>query len=173
MNYLDIIILIPVIFLAFKGFKNGFIKELANIVALLAGLWVAMHFSSIIGEFLVNNTAINGDYVPLLAFALTFILVILVVHLLSGVLDKLVKAIALGWINSILGVVFGAAKALLILSVLVYVFDKILIERYALIGEDVFESSVIYPYLSECIETIFPLVKKLAPDEIANSFKGV
>ena len=45
MNYLDIIIVVPLVYGLIKGFSNGLIKEVTALVALLAGVYVAINFS--------------------------------------------------------------------------------------------------------------------------------
>ena len=45
MNFLDIIIAIPLVYGAYKGFRNGFIMEIFTILALFVGLYAAFTFS--------------------------------------------------------------------------------------------------------------------------------
>jgi membrane protein required for colicin V production len=45
MNYLDIIIAVPLMYGLIKGFSNGLIKEVTALAALLAGFYVAINFS--------------------------------------------------------------------------------------------------------------------------------
>ena len=45
MNFLDILILIPILYGAYKGFKHGFVIELFTLLAILVGIYVGIHFS--------------------------------------------------------------------------------------------------------------------------------
>ena len=45
MNYLDIIIVVPLLYGLIKGFSNGLIKEVTTLTALLVGVYVAIKFS--------------------------------------------------------------------------------------------------------------------------------
>ena len=44
MNYLDIIIVIPLVYGMIKGFYNGLVKEITALLALVVGVYVAINF---------------------------------------------------------------------------------------------------------------------------------
>ena len=46
MNYLDIIIAVPLLYGLIKGFSNGLVKEVTSLLALFIGVYVAINFSS-------------------------------------------------------------------------------------------------------------------------------
>ena len=46
MNYLDIIIVIPLLYGLIKGFSNGLVKEITGLLGLIIGVYVAVNFSS-------------------------------------------------------------------------------------------------------------------------------
>jgi len=52
MNYLDIILVLPLIIGAWRGFKKGFIIELFTLLALLVGLYAGIHFSDFVAGLL-------------------------------------------------------------------------------------------------------------------------
>jgi len=72
MTTFDIIIAILLIIGAFRGFINGFVMQLTSLAALLLGIWVAIRFSDFSATLLTEKAGLNGQYVPLVAFALTF-----------------------------------------------------------------------------------------------------
>lgn len=123
MNYLDIIIAIPLLWGAFKGFKNGLIIEAASLVALGLGVWGAVNFSSYMAGILDRNLNLDPHWVEIIAFALTFTGIVILVHLLAKLIDKLLKAVALGIVVRIAGIAFGAAKFALVLSFIILVID--------------------------------------------------
>ena len=57
------------------------------------------------------------------AYSVVFIGTALVLSILSRLITRLLRAISLGWLNRLLGCVFGAAKWVLIMSVLLNIFD--------------------------------------------------
>ncbi|MFO7878521.1 MAG: CvpA family protein [Bacteroidota bacterium] len=166
MNWLDIIIALPVLWLGYKGFKNGLIKEIASLAALFLGLWVAVVFSHYLEDLISTNTKIDENYIPLTAFAVLFILTVIAVNLLSRSLDKLIKAVAMNWLNKITGTVFGAAKALLIIGALIFLFDQIIVVKLALIPQSVLDNSMLYQPLQELIEFVYPKLKNIRLEDL-------
>lgn len=153
MNYFDIVVGLILAFALFKGFKNGLIIELASLAALVLGLLGAIKFSDITAHFL--SQYIQSDYIGLMAFIATFILIVIGVHLVAKVVDKLVSAIALGPVNRILGALFSLLKYAFILSVLVAVingFDR----DSRLLSKEMKEKSFLYSPISSIAPTVFP-----------------
>ncbi|MDA3897033.1 MAG: CvpA family protein [Desulfobacteraceae bacterium] len=165
MNWLDIVILIPALWLGFKGFKNGLVKEIAGLAALFLGLWIAVNFSHYIEGLLSENTNISDDYLPLIAFAVLFIVTVILVHLLSKSIDKLVKSVALGWANQLTGLVFGVAKAVLIIGAVIFILDQVIVVELDLIPREITEESLLYQPINELIEFVYPKIKNLHLEE--------
>lgn len=112
MNWLDWTIIALAAYAAVNGFSRGFIVELASLVALVAGVWVAMHFSDRVVEAIglgTKNAAI--------AFLVTFILVVVAVHFLARFLTTLIDIAQLGLPNKLGGVFLGLLRSLFTLSV--------------------------------------------------------
>ena len=67
MNILDIILLIPIAWFAYRGFTRGFIIELVSLIALVAGIFLAIHFSWFAAEFLADHfiEVANGSKIRL------------------------------------------------------------------------------------------------------------
>jgi membrane protein required for colicin V production len=149
MSYFDIIVGILLILAAFKGLKNGLIKELAGLTALILGIILAVQFSGAMAQFL--SGFFHSGHMPIIAFIITFALVVIVVHLVAQLLHTLINAVALGIFNRILGLVFGVIKAGFIISIL-------------LLGLQVFglESSVVTPKEQQRSK-LYPPVKNAAP----------
>ena len=54
MNYIDIVIIITFSYATFKGFVNGFIKEITGVVSLVIGTYLAINFSIYLEPFFVD-----------------------------------------------------------------------------------------------------------------------
>ncbi len=52
MNWLDIVLAIPLLWFTYKGFRNGLIIELASLAALILGIFIALHFSFYAEDYL-------------------------------------------------------------------------------------------------------------------------
>ncbi|MBR3567918.1 MAG: CvpA family protein [Salinivirgaceae bacterium] len=118
-NIFDIVVLILLGVAAVTGFFKGLITMLTSLVAILLGAWLTMKFSYITGGFLQAHFNIDGQYVTVASFVITFLIVVVGVHLLGRAIGSLVKAIALGWADKILGVVFSVLKSAFIISAIV------------------------------------------------------
>lgn len=156
MNYFDIVAGILLILAIVKGFKNGLVIELASLAALVLGLFGAIQFSSITESYLIDY--IDSSYIGIAAFIITFILIVIGVHLVAKVVDKLVSAIALGMINRVLGAVFSLLKYAFIISVILAIlgsFEK----TYHVIPEKQKESSHLYGPLKSIAPSVFPYLQ--------------
>ena len=118
MNYLDIIIGILLLLGLFKGLKNGLLIEVASLIALVLGIYGAIHFSYYAVDFLTEKVDWSIQAINLAAFAVTFIIIVLVITLAGRILTKVASLAMLGIVNRILGAAFGLLKSAFILSVI-------------------------------------------------------
>ncbi|WP_120273130.1 CvpA family protein [Mangrovibacterium diazotrophicum] len=157
MNYIDIILGILLVIAAVRGFIKGFIVELASLVALILGIWGAIHFSHFTAGFLVDTFHWESEHVGLVAFIITFLIILVVVHILGNILTKLVEALALGFLNHLAGLFFGVLKTALILSIILLFFDRI-DEDAHLISQETKEESQVYEPLKNLVPTLLPFL---------------
>ncbi|MBL4657954.1 MAG: CvpA family protein [Flavobacteriales bacterium] len=160
MSSLDIILCIPLIWGLYKGFNKGLIIQVASLLALVLGVYGALLFSDLAKEILEANFNMDHKYIPLVAFASTFIAIVIAVHFLGKVLEKAINLIALGFFNKILGAVFGFLKAALLISVALFIFE-IIDTQFSFIPKKEKNKSILYGPMSELIPTIAPDAKKL------------
>ena len=156
MSVIDFIIGIPILWFGYRGFKKGFISELAMLAALLLGTYVAINFSAMLGE----KIGIEGEYKALITFVITFLIILVLVFLLGKWIEKLTESIKLGFINKLLGFVFGAFKVTLVISIVFYFinqFDK----SQSLIGEETRQKSWFYNPVEKTAPFIFETLEKL------------
>jgi len=171
MNYFDIVTGILLILAIIKGFKNGLIIELASLVALVLGLFGAIEFSSITEAYLIEY--IDSSHIGIVAFIITFVLIVVGVHLLAKVVDKLVSAIALGMVNRVLGAVFSLLKYAFIISVIMAILGSFE-QTYSVIPKEQKESSKLYGPLNSIAPSVFPYLRfDEVREQIDNAKKGI
>jgi membrane protein required for colicin V production len=124
MNFLDIILLVPLIWFAYRGFSRGFVIELASLVALVAGIWAAIHFSFFASDFLAANFGVGPKYLSIIAFIVTFVAVVLVVYLIGKIIEKFIDILALGFLNKLAGLAFGVFKAAFLMSIIILIINS-------------------------------------------------
>ena len=106
MNIFDIGIAVLLIFGFVRGVMKGLFVEVASLVALIGGVYGAIHFSYFIVDFLKEYVSWSQEYISLAAFAGTFIVIVITISLLGKMLTKLANFAALGVINKIY-ILFG------------------------------------------------------------------
>lgn len=163
MNFIDIIVIIPVLWGAFKGFKNGLITEGGTIVALILGIWASINLSENLASYIQEYTSISPQYQQITAFACTFILVIVACFLITKIILRFCKAINLLWLDKLLGIIFGMSKYLIILAFLFYLANT-LIKSYATKPIEVVETSVLFKPMAETAESF--VAGKIAVPEV-------
>lgn len=123
LNYIDLAVVCLLFYGLVRGAFRGFFVEIASLLALVLGVFGALHFSSFTADLL--STYLEWEYLPLLAFALTFVGIIIGVAWIGKLLTKLAKVILLGFLNRLLGALFGACKWLVICGVLIWILGQI------------------------------------------------
>ncbi len=156
MNYLDIAILIFLLYGMVKGFSNGIIIEISNTISVFLAIYIGVHFSQLVYPYL--NLDILSDYsnaIPLIAFLIVFIVIIVIVKSIGELLNRITKQLALGLISRISGVFFGMIKMLIIC-----VFFLFLVVDYELIDKHTQESSILLRPLQNSARIIMPEINK-------------
>ena len=125
MAFLDVILGLLLLWGFFRGLKNGLLVELASIIALIAGLYGAFHFSYVAADFLYKHWEWDEKYMNLAAFLITFILIVVVVILIGKLLTGIADVVMLGLLNKIAGAIFGTLKVAVILGAFLVFFDRV------------------------------------------------
>ncbi|MGJ8744317.1 CvpA family protein [Polaribacter sp.] len=159
MNTFDIIIAALLLFGFVRGVLKGLFVEVASLVALIAGVYGAIHFSFYISDWLKDSVAWDEKYVSLAAFAGTFVVIIIVIAMLGKILTKIADFASLGIINKILGGVFGALKIGLILSVIFLFFGK-MNNTIPFVEKETLEQSILFSTVKSIAPAIFPSIIK-------------
>ena len=150
MNYIDILILIPIIYAAWKGFKHGLIIEVFTLLALVVGLYAGIHFSDYAAGVLKNTFSWHSKYVPVVSFTITFLAVGAMVYFGGKAIEKVVKATGLTPINKGFGIFFSVLKMIYFISIII-----VLIESYD-------EKSDFFPDETKTESVLYTPVKKVS-----------
>ncbi len=167
MGFIDIILIAIFIFAGFRGFQKGFISQLASFAGLLLGIWGAIKFSDYTAGLLSEHLHFTTEYLPLIAFAITFTIIVIGVHFIGVIVEGVFDMAFLGFANSILGVVFGVLKTAFILSVVFVIMEKSS-PKYNVLPKDIAEKSLFYHPIARLAPTVFP---DLNFDEIKTMMK--
>lgn len=155
MSFIDIVLAALLLFGFIRGLFKGLFVEIASLVALVLGVYGAIHFSYFAADLLESKVDWNEKTINIVAFAITFVIIVLAISLAGKALTKLADFAALGLLNKLFGGVFGALKIGLILSVLLIVFNKLNNTLPFMEKEDL-EESVLYKPVKSLAPMIFP-----------------
>ena len=163
MSWLDIIILLPLLIGLVRGLMKGLVIEIASIVAIVLGyigsrLWGAMFAAWLIKQFSWPETVCM-----VVAYALLFIGISLLLHVLARAISKLFQKVSLGWLNRLFGGIFGTLKWAIIVLTLVLCVHR-LDEQFQFIQPDLKEQSIIYMQAAPLSEKMWAEIKKQVED---------
>lgn len=159
MSFLDIFLGLFLILGLFRGLRNGFFVELASLVSILLGIFIAIKFSYLTKFYIEQHVSGNSKTIQVAAFALTFILVIVVVSALAKVFTSIANFASLGFINNLAGGLFGILRTILVWSVLLNLFQKINYDE-AFLSEKTKQKSMLYVPIQEVSKTIYPSIEQ-------------
>ena len=162
METFDIIIIALIAIAGIMGIFKGFINQFISIAALFLGTWCSFKFSSFLTEKVTGwlNPDIAQNTLHIIMFAVIFILVLILAHFIGKLLEGLINLTMLGWLNRILGFLFGALKAIIILGIAAYVVNY-LNGMFKIIPQDLLDSSKGYGFLMKFTQDFFPFLHKI------------
>ncbi|MDR2121673.1 MAG: CvpA family protein [Flavobacteriaceae bacterium] len=120
---LQFIVIGGVVFGAVIGYFKGFLKQVSSLLGLLVGYMIAVAFLSQSHGILVENGIVSEKSSHWISFIITILFVFLAVRFLSGLIEKGLKYIGLGFTNQIAGLFFGAVKYFLIIMIVFSFFE--------------------------------------------------
>ena len=123
MNTIDFILILILGFGLVKGFMRGLIIELASLLAVVIGIYGAIHFSFFTAR-IFSKAVENQAALAIVSFTITLVVIVLAVMLLARVLTKVVKVAALGLPNRLAGALFGMLKVAVIIGALFLFLEK-------------------------------------------------
>lgn len=155
MAVLDIVVAILLVAGAIRGLRQGFLSQLASVVALLLGIWGAVRFSDYMANLLSEKFDISSAHLPIISFAVTFVLIVIAIHFIEKVVERFLNMAMLDGLNKFLGLVFGFAKYALITSVLLIFVEKANV-RFNFFTEEQKSKSYVYKPVANIAPAIFP-----------------
>ena len=139
---LDIIFAALIVFAVLKGYQRGLIIGLFSLVAVIIGLAAAMKLSVVMADYLGKAVNISNQWMPVISFAVVFLLVILLIRLGAKLIEKTVEMAMMGWLNKIGGIILFAAIYITVFSVLVFYAEQL-----KLLKPDTIDKSVTYSFI--------------------------
>jgi membrane protein required for colicin V production len=159
MNYIDIILCIPIVWGLYKGFTKGLIVEAATFVAFGLGVWGGIHFSDLIASKLKTGFEWDSPYLPVVSFSFTFLSIVILIYFIAKLIQRMAEGMALSAFNKIGGAIFGALKFAMVMSVVIFVIDA-LEESYPMVSFKTKEESLLYKPVGKIAPVLIPSLDK-------------
>ena len=147
---------------AIQGFIKGFVRQLAGLVGLVAGLLIARALFGVVGERLASQMGMSVGFGQILAFGLIWMVVPITLSLMAYLLTKTLEAVRLGFINRWLGAGLGAIKYLLAASILICVIEWVDADGTLLINKEQKEQSKLYYPMEQLAGVFLPAAAEWA-----------
>jgi membrane protein required for colicin V production len=139
---IDIIFAITAIIAIIKGIRKGLVVALFSIIAYIIGLAAALKLSAVVALYLQKNVSVSGKWLPVLSFAVVFLVVVILVNWGGKFIEKTFEMAFLGWANKLAGAALYLVLYIIIFSILLFYANKI-----HLLQPETFQTSIAYPYI--------------------------
>lgn len=124
MNWLDFVIIVLVVGFGWMGWSRGLMSLLLTLVGGIAGLFLAGRIYKSVAPLFAPISDSEGLQ-QLLAFILVFALMVAAGWIAAALLEAALRAVMLGWIDSLAGLVLGAVSGLIIAATIVTAMDAL------------------------------------------------
>ncbi|QBQ56579.1 CvpA family protein [Nitrosococcus wardiae] len=119
MIWVDYLIVGIVLISGLISLARGFVKETVSLAAWILAFWVALGFSPEVAEWLAELISVPPSLRLAIAFFLLWLVTLLLAATINYLLAKLVQTTGLTGTDRMLGVIFGIARGVAIVTVLV------------------------------------------------------
>ena len=144
-NQVDIVILIITVLSSVFGLWRGLIKEVLSLLTWIAALLVSRVYSEPLAGLMTGMIENDGiRYVS--AFAILFVIVMMLGTFLNFLMSKLLSVTGLKLADRLLGAVFGVARGVIIVLVILFVTSVFVSET------ELWQKSQLIPYGMDWIE---------------------
>ncbi len=155
MNWLDIVIALPLLWGLWSGYRKGIFVQVGVLAGLAAGIFIAYFLGeSAMKWFNVTGTA--GTVVTYIALAGT---VMLVVVLVARMVGGLFSSVGLGAFDKLFGALLSCLKVAIIVSLILCGFQWIN-DRKPVLDESTLNSSLLYNPVKKLTSYAFPYLDK-------------
>ena len=157
-SYLDIFFAIPLIWGVVRGLMSGFIRSLSVFVGLILGITLAQTYAADLSPTIQEWFTLSARQCLSIAYVTIFVAVMIVVAIIARILDKFLHLILLGWLNKLLGAIFGFFKWAIILSFFIMVIEYAN-SKFEFLSPEKKSESLLYEPIKKVVPTIMPYVK--------------
>ena len=156
--FIDSIAIGLVLLAIIKGFQKGLVVAVFSLLAFIIGLAAALKLSTVVAMYLGANTSVSQRWLPILAFAVVFFIVVLLVRLGAKIIKGGLRMAMLGWVNKLGGVVFYLLLYLFIFSIVLFYAAQL-----HLLKTETIQTSTTYPIIYPLAPVILDTLGNIVP----------
>ncbi|MDR0348454.1 MAG: CvpA family protein [Tannerella sp.] len=155
MNWLDIAIMCLTVVGFIKGYSDGFIRQIATLIALVAAIWFCSKIAVFLREYILQTGWFPEHSITIISYIIAFILITGAVTLAGGIIHKVLDVTPLNLLNRMAGGVFAVMAIVVILS-LTFNFLEELDPHSAVIPREIKIESQLYLYVKDRVPAVYP-----------------
>ncbi|MCC5621921.1 MULTISPECIES: CvpA family protein [Bacteria] len=161
MATIDILLLLPIVFGAFKGYQKGLLIEIIGILAFIIAIVLGFKFLGFGIDVLEKllGTELTGSLSPYLSFILIFFPTIFLINKMGWMMRKSLKYTLFGTLDGFLGAILGSLMWLFGVSLLLWIISKTGIP----LPEKWFTDADFYPFIKDFAPNIISKVSDMIP----------
>ncbi len=160
MNWLDVLILLPLLVGLVRGLIRGLISEIIAIVVVILGVLGSRFVAPTVSKCFLQWFEWPEGVCDVAAYVSIFLLIAIALSFVARLLMSLLKAIHLGWANRILGGAFGLLKYGILVLIAVFIMDKTDEAFHWQENEPIVKTSVLYPHAVKMTHDLLFVVRK-------------
>jgi membrane protein required for colicin V production len=157
MSMLDIIILLPIAYFAWRGFMNGFVKEILSIAGIIIAVFLTFEYMTSVSN-MFRPFFSDGNKATIAAGIFIFVFTVALAQFLAYAIGKFFELININFINKLVGLIFGALKSGIVVSAFL-----LLLAGFNIPGEASRNNSAAYPYVIILAPAVFDMVSAIYP----------
>ncbi|MCL2181503.1 MAG: CvpA family protein [Treponema sp.] len=121
LGVMDIFFILLIALFMIRGYLKGFISEVLSMAAIVLGVLGAVFFYKNGGEYVRTQFLPESQIIPEIIAFITILLIVFVIgKLLEILLKQVIRGVKLGGADRILGIVFGFAEGIAVVSLVLF-----------------------------------------------------
>ena len=164
MNLVDLVIIAIISIGIIRGYSKGLIIEFSSFFGIFISFIISGNIDGVLSKELIKFINLNIDILDTLSFILVFIISYSLIILFAKGFTKLAKIVYLGFLNSLMGGLFGGLKLLLILLIITKVIFSLNLMSFSIVSES--SLMIQLHILSEILFESFELSKDVYQEKL-------
>jgi membrane protein required for colicin V production len=119
LNWIDYVILAVLFISVLIGLARGLISEVLSLVIWVAAFWLAWLFGPVVARYFEGSVSLPSARIAI-GYGVCFIAVLLIGAVIRFLISRLVSITGLGGLDRLLGMLFGFARGVLLVSGVVF-----------------------------------------------------